>query len=62
MLRGWRRSSHVDSLIPRRAPAGVYAPTVPMDGELRDFPDPFVFRSADGRWYAYATGSGFCAA
>jgi hypothetical protein len=33
-----------------------------MDGELRDFPDPFVFRSADGRWYAYATGSGFCAA
>jgi beta-xylosidase len=49
-------------MIDRAAPRGRYASTVLMDGEPRDFPDPFVFRSAAGGWYAYATGSGFCAA
>jgi hypothetical protein len=40
------------------APSGGYAPTVPMDGTQIDFPDPFVFRSSNGNWYAYSTGSG----
>jgi hypothetical protein len=46
----------------RAAPNGAYAPPVLIDGDALDFPDPFVFRSTAGTWYAYATGSGLCAA
>jgi beta-xylosidase len=49
-------------VIDRAAPDGSYAPTLLMDGEARDFPDPFVFRSSTKTFYAYATGSGFCTA